>query len=81
MRFFLILCFLGSCSLHRTKNNEEERTVYEFSRSSILRMGYTSYMAGCVRTAVKLGEKKYHPKCRDDAQKFVKEEIDDIVFK
>ena len=44
-------------------------------------MGYTSYMAGCVRTANKFGEKKYAPKCKKSASEFVKSEIDEIVFK
>lgn len=44
-------------------------------------MGYSSYMAGCVRTANKFGEKKYAPECKKSASEFVKSEIDEIVFK
>ena len=80
MRLLVLFLVLASCSIHRTKNVEEEKTVYEFSRGSILKMGYSSYMAGCVRTANKFGEKKYHPKCIEDARDFVKKEIDEIVF-
>lgn len=80
MRFLILITFLTSCSLHRTKGGEE-RTTYEFTRESILRMGYSSYMAGCVRTANKFGKKKYAPECMKSASEFVKSEIDEIVFK
>ncbi len=80
MRLLVLSLVLASCSIHRTKNVDEEKVIYEFSRNSILKMGYSSYMAGCTRTANVLGEKKYFKNCIDDAKEFVKKEIDEIVF-
>ncbi len=69
-----------SCSLHSTSNSKDRET-YELTRSGVINLSFSSYMAGCVYALVDIGKKgKAQDICKDKANNHVEEVIRPIVF-